>query len=225
MFKNEFILWVNSHQKQATNAVHHHKKCNPLSIILVLNCRVQSCNEDLTLSAWKGEEVRRCIFAHTHELCHHQCSGSAAPAPCLLALIDQCFDQPWLHDLSSLLVFIYLLSTVTPLVSSYTLDLRPNHPQLLSMCLRKKAWTLPLKKKKKKNSQPSKVLSPCQTSTAVLSKVHHDHKDYRIQGTWYSIHHVWQDKETFLCSDQTKVQGHCNRLGQIGKMPGALTCP
>lgn len=181
MSKNEFILWVNSHQKQTTDAVHHHEKGNPLSVILVLNCRVQSSNKDLTPSAWVDEEVRRCIFAHTHELCHHQCSGSAAPAPCLLALIDQCFDQPWLRDLSSLLVFIYLLSTATPLVSSYTLDLRPNHAQLLVCALKKKSSNAALKEKSKKHA--SKVLPPCQTSPAVLSKVH------RGQDVLYLIFH------------------------------------
>lgn len=86
-------------------------------------------------STWKGnvEEVHRCVFAQTRELCHHQRSGGAAPAPSLLALIDQCFDQPWLHDLSSLLVLIHLLSTVTPLVSSHAVDLGPRHVQLLSL--------------------------------------------------------------------------------------------
>lgn len=51
---------------------------------------------------------------HTHKLCHHQPGASAAPSPCLVTLIDHCFDRPWLDDLSSLLMFIYLFSTLTP---------------------------------------------------------------------------------------------------------------
>lgn len=124
-------------------------------------------------STWKGnvEEVHRCVFAQTRELCHHQRSGGAAPAPSLLALIDQCFDQPWLHDLSSLLVLIHLLSTVTPLVSSHAVDLGPRHAQLLSLPsgggdLQKPSVL--------KNSQPSKVLFLCRVvmknSVSVLLK-------------------------------------------------------
>lgn len=146
MFNNDFISWVNSHQKQTTDAVHHHKKANPLSIMLVLNCSVQSSNKDLTPSARKYDEVRRCIFAHTHELCHHQCSGSAAPAPCLLALIDQCFDQPWLHDLSSLLVFIYLLGDAPGIILHARSEAKSR--TITVHALREKSLNAALKKKR-----------------------------------------------------------------------------